>query len=379
MRIIYADNNATTRTAPEVLEAMRPFFTERYGNPSSVHAFGATLELDVSRAREAVAELAGVHAEEIIFTSGGTESCNLAVRGTLERPNAGAHVVTSAVEHSAVREALHAYRKRGVQVSEVPVDGEGRLDPEDVRRALRADTALIAVMAANNETGVVHPFAEIAAIAAEAGVPFFCDAVQVWGKLPFGAMAGMTMAPVSAHKFHGPKGVGALYLRRRTRLVVQITGGGQEEGRRSGTENVPGIVGLGAAARRAGEQLGEMARVAALRDRLQEGMLAVDKRIVINGREAERLPNTLSICIPGIEGEALLLLLGEEGICASSGSACKAGQTDPSHVLLAMGRTPEEALGAVRFSLSVENTDDDIDAILASIPRHLTRLRALSP
>ncbi len=379
MRIVYADNNATTAVAAEVLAAMQPFFCERYGNPSSVHAFGSQLEQDLARARQAVAELAGARPEEIVFTSGGTEGNNLAIRGVLERPDAGRHVITSPVEHAAVREVLAHYRRRGWNVTEVPVDGQGRLDPAGVRRALRPETALVAVMAANNETGVLYPVGEIAAIAREAGVPFFCDAVQAWGKLDLKKSDGPALASLSAHKLHGPKGVGALVVRRGTRIIAQNLGGGQEEQRRSGTENVPGIVGLGAAARLAQRRLPDWPRVAALRDRLQAGLTAVDSRVIVNGEHAERLPNTLNICIPGIEGEALLLLLGEEGICASSGSACKSGQTEPSHVLLAMGRTPEEALGAVRFSLSHENSDGDIDAILAAVPRHLSRLRALSP
>jgi cysteine desulfurase len=379
LKFIYADNSATTRVSQDAEKAMLPFLRQRWANAGSAHAFGSELTSEIKQARENVAALIGADSSEICFTSGGTEANNLAIRGILDRGERGKHIITSVVEHPSVYRVIASYLKKGYDVTEVPVDSEGRLDIKDVEIAIRPDTTLIAIMGANNETGVLMPVEEIANIAAENGIPFLCDAIQMWGKVPFQVgPLGPNLVSFSAHKFHGPKGMGALYIRQRTRILPQMLGGGQENGWRSGTENVPGIVGMGVAAREAAGNLAHGKRIEKMRDRLQAGLLEIDDRIVINGAKAKRLPGTLCVCITGIESGALVNLLSEKGICVSGGSACTAGHTDPSHVLMSMGRTPEEALGAMRFSFSRENSEEDVDAILNALPPLLKQLRSVS-
>jgi cysteine desulfurase len=381
MELIYLDNNATTRPLPEVLEAMRPFQEEFYGNPSSRHPLGGRARQAIDRARDQVAALVGARPDEVVFTSGGTESDNCALRGVLEARRERRHLVVTAVEHPAVLETARRLAHEGYEVTEAGVDADGALDLAALRDAVRSDSAVISVMAANNETGVIFPLDEVAAIARERGALLHCDAVQAAGRIPIDlASLPVDLLSLSGHKLHGPKGTGALVVRRRTPLAPILRGGHQEGDRRPGTENVPGIVGLGEACERSARFLAGRGwdRVAAQRRRLEEGLTAAIPGSVVNGARAPRVANTTSIRFPGTEAETLLLLLGEEGICASSGSACATGAIEPSHVLRAMGLAPAEARGSVRFSLSRFTTEREIGRVLALVPPAVERLRALA-
>lgn len=379
--LIYLDNNATTAVAPEVLEAMLPFLRERFGNPSSMHTFGGEVAHDVAAAREQVAALFHARPTEVIFTSCGTEADNAALRGVLEAQPEKRHMITTRVEHPAVLNLCKHLENRGFRVTYLPVDNRGRLDLDQLRAAITPDTALISVMYANNETGTVFPVAEIGAIARERGVLFHTDAVQAAGKLSL----DMTRIPadlvsISGHKLHAAKGVGALYVRRGTKFVPFLIGGHQEHGRRGGTENVAGIVGLGRAVTMALAGLEtEVREVSNLRDRLERGLLETIPATRVNGDPASRLPNTTNVSFEYIEGEAILLKLSEEGICASSGSACTSGSLEPSHVLRAMGIPFTAIHGSIRFSFSRYNTGAEVDRVLAVMPGIVAGLRAISP
>jgi cysteine desulfurase len=380
MRQVYLDNNATTRVAPEVVEAMAPYWSERYGNPSSMHSFGGNLKREIDRAREQVAALLGATAGEIVFTSGGSEGDNLAIKGTLEALGGRKrHLITTRVEHPAVRTLCHHLQKQGYHLTELGVDSTGALDLNQLASAITPDTALVSIMWANNETGVVFPIDRIAEIVKARGAVLHTDAVQAAGKLPIDvSRLPVDLLSISGHKLHAPKGVGALYVRKGTKLVPQVIGGHQEKGKRAGTENVPFIVALGVAAELAVRHMPEEnTRIRALRDKLEKGLLArcVDTRV--NG--AKRLPNTLNVSFEYIEGEAILLLLDDLGISASSGSACASGSLEPSHVMRAMGVPFTAAHGSIRFSLSRYNTEEEIDYVLEKVPPIIERLRQLSP
>ena len=382
MRRVYLDHNATTPVDREVLAAMLPYFADAFGNASSIHSFGQQTRAAVERARESVAALIGARPAEIVFTSGGTESDNHAIFGVVAAA-AGEkkHVVTTAIEHHAVLNACQALEQRGVAVTYVPAGREARVDPEDVRRALRPETVLITVMHANNELGTVQPLEEIGRIAAEADVYFHTDAVQSAGKIPLDVnRLGADLLSISAHKLYGPKGVGALYIRKGTRLEPLFHGGQHQRGYRPGTENVSGIVGLGKAAELAREKLTEAtARLTALRDRLEQGLLARVPHARVNGGGAPRTPNTSNIIFPFVEGEALVIALDLKGIACSTGAACSSGAMEPSHVLTAIGLPAEDARASLRFSLGRETTDEDVELALAVVPGVVEYLRELSP
>jgi len=378
MRRVYFDNSATTPILPEVLAAMQPYFAEQFGNASSIHHHGQETRAAVERARASVAALLSCRAPEIVFTSGGTEADNLALFGTV---NAGDHVVTSTIEHHAVLNSCKHLEDEGCELTYVPVDGSGRVDPDDVRRALRPNTRLISVMMANNETGVLQPVEEIGRIAAEADVYFHTDAVQAAGKLPIDVeKIGCDLLTISGHKIHAPQGVGALYVRKGTKLSPMLFGGRHERSRRAGTENVPGIVALGKAAELAKQGLcrGEDQKLAALRDRLESALLRIESTGV-NGAEAPRIPNIVNVYFAGIEGEALVIALDLKGLAVSTGAACSSGAIEPSHVLMAMGASPERARANLRFSLGKQNTDEELDFAIALVPETAARLRELSP
>ena len=376
------DNNATTRVAPEVIDAMMPFLTELWGNPSSMHAFGGQVEPYIDRAREQVAQLINASdPSEIIFTSCGTESDNMAVHGTVDAFGGYPHIVTTRVEHSAILGVCRYLESRGCRLTEVSVDSEGRLDLDELRGALTRKTAIVTVMWANNETGVTFPIEEIAPMVKEAGVLFHTDAVQVPGKLPIDVQkVPVDMLSLSGHKLHAPKGVGILYIRKGTKVNPLLLGGHQEFGKRAGTENVPYIVGLGKACELAMEHLAEEGtRVRELRDRLEEGILASCPDAKVNGDREHRLPNTTNISFEFIEGEAILLHLSALGIAASSGSACTSGSLEPSHVMRAMGVPFTAAHGSIRYSLSRYNTEDDVEYVIEHMPAVIERLREISP
>ncbi len=374
---IYLDYNATTPCAPEVVEAMLPWFAERYGNAGSAHALGLLSDGAVVAAREQVAALLGADPAEIAFNGCGTEGLNHAFRGVFEAFPSKRHVVTTAVEHSAVHALVAWLRHQGAEVTVLGVDGQGRLDLAEAEASLRADTALLSAMAANNETGVRFPVAELAALARRKGVLFHCDATQAIGKVGVDVRAwDVDLLNLSAHKFHGPKGVGALFIRRGVRLKPFMVGGGQERGRRGGTENVPGIVGLGRAAALAAARLPEMARVQGLRDRLEAGVRSSVTGVRAEGAEAERLPNTSLLSFRGLEGEALLLRLNQAGYCVSTGSACSTGQREPSHVLRAMDVPAEYARGTIRVTLGHPTTEAEVDGFLQVLPGLVAELRA---
>jgi cysteine desulfurase len=383
MKPIYFDNNATTRVDPDVLAAMLPYFTEHFGNPSSKHSFGAQAGIGVQRARAQLQKLIGAeHAHEIIMTSGGTESANAAILSALEAAPRRREIITSAVEHPAVL-SLCAWleKNKGIRVHVIPVDRDGYLDLVAYRAALSDRVAVVSLMWANNETGVIFPVAELAELAKEVGALFHTDAVQAVGKLPIDLKStAIDMLSLSGHKLHGPKGIGALYVRSNLRFKPLIKGGSQERNRRAGTENTPGIIGVGKAAELAAMRLGEEdTRVRALRDRLEQGILNQISDCRVVGDRLNRLPNTSNIAFSYIDGESIVLLLDRAGIAASLGSACAMGSFEPSHVLLAM-KVPEEAVrGGVRFSLSRDNTDEDVDRALAVIPGVVAKLRAISP
>lgn len=380
---IYFDNNATTRVDPRVLEAMLPFFSEQFGNASSMHAFGAQVGGALKRAREQVQALLGAEFDhEIVFTGGGTESDNTAILSALETQTGRNEIITSAVEHPAVLALCDWLQKsRGVKVHRIGVDAKGRLDIDAYRKALGPKTAIASIMWANNETGTIFPVEQLAELAHEAGVLFHSDAVQAVGKIPLDLKnSEIDFLSLSAHKLHGPKGIGALYVRRGVRLRPLIRGGHQERGRRAGTENAPAIVGLGKAAELALLHMPEeLGRVRELRDRLEQGIVARIPRCLVNGDVSQRLPNTSNIAFEFIEGEAILLLMNQHGIAASSGSACTSGSLEPSHVLRAMNIPYTAAHGSTRFSLSRENTQEEVDRVLAVMPGIIARLRELSP
>lgn len=379
MHRIYLDNNATTPVLPEVFEAMRPYFGDRFGNASSIHHRGQETRAAVEDARESVATLLGCSASEIIFTSGGTESDNLAVAGLV---GAGDHVITSSIEHHAVLYACNHMEEVGCEVTVLPVDGRGLVDPDAVRRALRPNTRLITVMMANNETGVLQPVEEIGKVGAEAGVVFHTDAVQAAGKVAIDVeRIGCHALSLSGHKIHAPQGVGALYVRKGTRIQPLLYGGRHERSRRAGTENVPGIVGLGKAAEMAKIALDRCddRKTAAKRDRLEQGILAQVDEAGVNGDRATRVPNTSNIHFDHIEGEALVIALDLKGLAVSTGAACSSGAIEPSHVLVAMGLRADQARASIRFSLGKQTTEEDIDLALALVPETVARLRELSP
>ena len=379
MRRVYLDNNATTPLLPEVFEAMRPYFAEHFGNASSIHHHGQETRAAVERAREAVAALLGCRSSEIVFTSGGTEGDNLAISGLAR---AGDHVVSSTIEHHAVLNSCKHLEAIGCEVTYVPVDGRGLVDPEDVRRALRPNTKLITIMMANNETGVLQPVEEIGKIAAEADVYFHADAVQAAGKVPIEVKGiGCDLLSISGHKLHAPQGVGALYVGKGTILQPMFYGGSHERSRRAGTENVPGIIGLGKAAEIARQALerGDLAQMAAMRDHIEQTILSEVEATGVNGEGAPRVPNTTNIHFDYIEGEALVIALDLKGLAVSTGAACSSGAIEPSHVLTAMGLAPEIARASLRFSLGKQNTPDDVEFALDLIPQTVARLRELSP
>jgi cysteine desulfurase len=381
METIYLDNNATTRVSPEVIQEMRPLYDVLYGNPSSIHSFGSQVRENIEKAREQVAALLGASAKEILFSSGGTESDNTAIRSALEISPEKHHIVTSAVEHPAVRSVCRYFSKRGYRVTEVPVNGEGELDMDYYEKSLTPDTAVVSLMWANNETGVLFPVEKAAALAYEKGIPFHTDAVQAVGKVPIILKnSPVDMLSLSGHKLHGPKGIGVLYIRSGTRFKPTILGGHQERGRRAGTENTPAIIGLGKACELASQEMDKkITQMRALRDKLERGITAEIPYTRVNGRNAPRLPNTTNISFDYVEGEGILLLLDELGICASSGSACTSGSLEPSHVLLAMGIPAAAAQGAVRFSLSHYNQGKEIDFVIKKIPGIIQKLRHMSP
>lgn len=381
MKTVYLDNNATTQVAPEVLEAMLPYFHDFYGNPSSMHTFGGQVGAKIREAREQVAALLGARPDEIVFTSCGTESDNAAIRSALLAQPAKRHIVTSRVEHPAVRSLCADLAGRGYQVTEMAVDSEGRLDLEEYSRMLTPDTAVVSLMWANNETGVLFPIEEAARMAHERGILFHTDAVQAVGKIPINlSQTSIDLLSLSGHKLHAPKGIGVLYVRKGTKFSPFLIGGHQEKGRRGGTENTPSIIGLGKACELAAKNMDvENTRVKRLRDRLETELLRTIPNSRVNGDRQNRLPNTSNISFEFVEGEAILLLLDEFRICASSGSACTSGSLQPSHVLRAMGVPFTMAHGSIRFSLSIYNTDEEIAFVIEKLPPIIETLRSLSP
>jgi len=381
MEIIYLDNNATTRIAPEVFEAMTPYLTNLYGNPSSMYSFGGRAGKAVSEARSQVAGLLNAKETEIVFTSGGTESDNAAILGVLDANPKKTHIVTTRVEHPAVISLTKRLEKRGYSVTYIGVDHQGMIDLDELRESITEKTAVVSLMYANNETGTIFPVEKIGAIVKESGTTFHCDAVQAVGKIPLDMeRSHIDILSLSGHKLHGPKGVGALYIRRGVRCRPFVVGGHQEKGRRGGTENVASIVGLGAAAGLAGQNIElENSTVRAMRDKLQELLFKDVPYTLLNGHPEHRLPNTLNISFGYIEGEAILLLLDEHGICASSGSACTSGSLEPSHVLRAMGIPYTAAHGSIRFSLSRYNTEDEMTTTADLVIQVVKRLREISP
>ena len=382
-RFVYADNSATTPVAPFVLEAMLPYYKEAYGNPSSVYSKGREAKRAVENAREKTARALGAEPGEIFFTSCGSESDNWAIKGAAM---AGAekgkrHIVTTVFEHHAVTHTCEALKEQGFEITYLPVTSDGLLDPEDVRRAIRPDTALVSIMYANNEIGTVLPIEEIGQICRSAGVLFHTDAVQAVGNVAIDVHAQhIDMLTLSAHKFHGPKGVGALYIRKGVRIGAFVDGGGQERGKRAGTENVAGIVAHGVAIEHADNHLEEHnAKKRAMTERLIDGVFSTISHCRLNGSRTRRLPGLVNFSFEGIEGESLLLMLDMKGVCASSGSACTSGSLDPSHVLLAIGLPHEIAHGSLRLSFSAENSMEDIDYILKVLPPIIERLRSMSP
>jgi len=381
MQTIYLDNNATTRVAEEVFEEIEPFFCRLYGNPSSMHTFGGQVAKRIGQARRQVADMLGCEPDEIIFTAGGTESDNTAIKGTLAVASHKRKVITSRVEHPAVLQVCRDLENRGYILAEIGVDRQGHLDLDQLEEQLDDNTALVSIMYANNETGVIFPIETIAEMVAARGIPFHTDAVQAVGKIPLNlAKSKIDLLSLSGHKLHAPKGIGVLYVRKGTRLAPFMLGGHQENGRRSGTENVAGIIGLGKACQLAGEDInGENHRIRALRDKLEKAILERCPDCRVNGDRENRLPNTTNISFEYIEGESILLMLDRYGICASSGSACTSGSLEPSHVLRAMGVPFTAAHGSIRFSLSRYNTEQQIDYTIEKIPPVIRKLRELSP
>jgi cysteine desulfurase len=379
MQRVYLDNNATTPVLPEVFEAMKPYYGEHFGNASSIHHHGQETRAAVERARESMAMLLGCRASEIVFTSGGTEGDNLAIFGLASE---GDHVICSTIEHHAVLNACKRLESMGCEVTYVPVDGRGQLDPGDIRRAMRANTKLISIMMANNETGVLQEVGEIGKIAAEADVYFHTDAVQAAGKIVIDVkQVGCDLLSISGHKMNAPQGIGALYVRKGTILQPMLYGGSHERSRRAGTENVPGIVALGKGAEIARQALesGAVASIAEMRDGLQDTILRAVDAVGVNGDGAPRVPNTTNIYFDHIEGEALVIALDLKGLAVSTGAACSSGAIEPSHVLTAMGLRPERARASIRFSLGKQNTAEQVEFAQSLVPETVARLRELSP
>ena len=381
MKPIYMDNNATTRVAPEVVEEMLPYFSDLYGNPSSMHAFGGNVGAKLKTAREQVATLIGALPEEIMFTSCGTESDSTAIHAAIRANPDKRHIITTRVEHPAVKSLGEHLAQNGYRVTFVPVDRQGRLDLDHLYKSLSDDTAIVSVMWANNETGTIFPVEEIAQKVRERGIVFHTDAVQTVGKIPINmADSAIDMLSISGHKLHAPKGIGVLYLRKGTKFAPFLMGGHQEGGRRAGTENSAAIIGLGRAAQLVMESMDdENTRVRALRDKLEAELLKRVPNAMVNGDPENRLPNTTSIAFEFVEGEAILLLMDQYGICASSGSACTSGSLEPSHVLRAMGVPFTAAHGSIRYSLSIYNTEEEIDFVIDKMPPIIERLRQMSP
>ena len=379
---IYLDHAATTPTDPEVVEAMLPYLSDVFGNPSSIHSFGQEAKAAVEEARDKVAALIGARGEEIVFTGGGTEADNFAIKGTAyANEGKGNHIITTSIEHHAVMETCKFLQGRGFEVTYLPVDGYGLVDPQDVKKVITDKTILISVMHANNEVGTIEPIAEIGEIAREAGIYFHTDAVQAVGHIPVKVdELGVDLLAMSAHKFYGPKGVGALYIRKGTKLISFMHGGEQERRRRAGTENVPAIVGLGKTAEIAQREMdAEAKRLISLRDKLIKGLMGRIEHSCLNGHPTQRLPNNVNVSIEFVEGESMLLNLDLEGIAASTGSACSSSSLEPSYVLLAMGLSHELGHGSLRFSLGRETTEEDIARVLEISPRIIAKLRAMSP
>jgi cysteine desulfurase len=382
VRRIYLDYAATTPTHPEVVKTMLPYFSEVSGNPSSIYSYGQEAKGAIEEARGKVADLIRAQSEEIVFTSGGTEADNFAIKGiAYANELKGNHIITSSIEHHAVIETCKFLERRGFRVTYLPVDEYGLVDPDDVRRAITSKTILISVMHANNEIGTIEPIAEIGRIAREAGIYFHTDAVQAVGHIPVNAdELGAALLSMSAHKLYGPKGVGALYIRKGTKLIPFMHGGEQERRRRASTENVPGIVGFGKAVELAQQEMSEEAgRLAYLRDQLIKGLLEQIDHTRLNGHPLNRLPNNVNISVDFVEGESMLLNLDLEGICASTGSACSSSSLEPSHVLLALGLSHEQAHGSLRFSLGKWTTEEEIGRVLKVLPKIVAKLRAMSP
>jgi cysteine desulfurase len=382
MRRIYLDHAATTPTRPEVVKAMLAYFADAFGNPSSIYSYGQEAKGAIEEARTKVAELIGARTEEIIFTSGGTEADNYALKGAaFANEHKGNHIITTPIEHHAVLEVCKFLEKRGFQITCLPVDEYGMVDPDDVRKAITSKTILVSVMHANNEVGTIEPVEDIGQFVREAGVYFHSDAVQTVGHIRVNVdELKVDLLSISGHKFYGPKGVGALYVRKGTKLVPLMHGGEHEKRRRAGTENVPGIVGLGKAAELAGQEIGKEAeRLARLRDKLIKGLAEKIDRVRLNGHRTRRLPNNVNVSLDFVEGESMLLNLDLEGICASTGSACSSASLEPSHVLMALGLSPEQAHGSLRFTFGRENTEADVERVLEVLPGIVAKLRAMSP
>jgi len=382
MRRIYLDHAATTPTRPEVVKVMLPFFADAFGNPSSIYSYGQEAKGAIEEARTEVAELIGARNEEIIFTGGGTEANNFALKGVAYADeHKGNHIITTSIEHHAVLEVGKFLERRGLRITYLPMDKYGLVDPDDVRKAITDKTILISVMHANNEVGTIEPVEEIGEIAKEAGIYFHSDAVQTVGHIPVNVdKLKVDLLSISAHKLYGPKGVGALYVRKGTKLVSLMHGGEQEKRRRAGTENVPAIVGLGKAVELAGQEIDrEIERLAGLRDKLIKGLGEKIDHIHLNGHPTRRLPNNVNVSVDFVEGESILLNLDLEGICASTGSACSSASLEPSHVLLALGLSPEQAHGSLRFTLGRENSEADVERVLEVLPGIVAKLRAMSP
>lgn len=380
-KIVYMDNSATTPTKSEVLEEMKPYFTEKYGNPSSIYSLARETKAAIEKSREKVAKVLGANPDEIYFTAGGSESDNWTLKGiAYANQNKGNHIITTKIEHHAVLHACEYLEKHGFEVTYLPVDEYGLINLDDFRKAITDKTILVSVMFANNEIGTIEPIAEVGKICKDKGIYFHTDAVQAVGNVPINVKKmNIDLLSLSAHKFYGPKGVGALYIKKGVKINPLIHGGGQEGGRRAGTENVPGIVGLGKAIELAGESMdSHIERLTKLRDKLIGGIMKIPYS-KLNGHPVKRLPGNVNVCFRFIEGESMLLLLDGMGVCGSSGSACSSGSLDPSHVLLAIGLPPEIAHGSLRLTLGDFTTEEDVDYVLGLLPKFVKRLRDMSP
>ena len=381
-RRVYLDHNATTPVHPEVLEAMLPYFKDKFGNPSSIHGFGREVKVALEESREKVAKLINAGPSEIYFTSGGTESDNLAVKGTaFANRKKGKHIITSEIEHHAILESCKSLEKEGFEVTYLPVDGQGLIDPDDLGKAMRKDTILVSLMYANNEVGIIEPLEELSKITKENGVYFHTDAVQAMGKVPVDVQKlNVDMLSVSGHKIYGPKGVGAIYIRKGTRITSLSHGGSHERSRRAGTENVPGIVGLAKAVEIAYRDMEEQSKhLKKMSEAFYKKLTQAIPDVFLNGDLEKRIPNTLNLSFKAVEGESIILSLDLKGVAVSTGSACASGSLEPSHVLSAMGISPELAQSAIRFSFGRENTTDDVEYVVEILPEIVSRLRLMSP